>query len=98
VYIDDFRVPWRGRSWSHLTADTAEELHEFAAALGIPSRGFHHNPERPWKDHYDCPEQIRARALELGATPIGRREAADRLRAKRDEHRAAAPDGANDGH
>jgi hypothetical protein len=98
VYIDDFRVPWRGRSWSHLTADTAEELHEFAAALGIPSRGFHHNPERPWKDHYDCPEQIRARALELGATPLGRREAADRLRAKRDEHRAAAPDGANDGH
>ena len=87
VYIDDFRVPWRGREWSHLTADTADELHEFAALLGIPKRGFHHNPERPWKAHYDCPEAIREQALGLGAKPIGRREAAARLRAKRTEHR-----------
>ena len=88
VYIDDFRVRWRGRSWSHLTADTDEELHEFAARLGIPKRGFHHNPARPWKNHYDFPESVREAALRLGAKPIGRREAAARLRAKRTEHRA----------
>ena len=87
VYVDGSRIPWRGRSWSHLTADTAEELHEFAARLGIPKRGFHHNPARPWKDHYDFPESLREEALSLGAKPIGRREATARLRAKRAEHR-----------
>lgn len=88
VYLDDLRVPWRGREWCHLTADTTEELHEFAARLGIPKRGFHHNPERPWKDHYDVPEGLRETALRLGAKPITRREAVERLRAKRTENRA----------
>ena len=88
VYVDDFRVPWRGREWSHLTADTTEELHEFAARLGIPKRGFHNNPARPWKDHYDIPEALRGTALRLGAKPINRREAVARLRAKRAESRA----------
>jgi Protein of unknown function (DUF4031) len=83
VYIDDFGVPWRGRRWCHLTADTSDELHEFAARLGIPKRGFHHNPARPWKDHYDLPEAVREEALRLGARPIGRREAARMLREKR---------------
>lgn len=88
MYVDDFGVPWRGRKWCHLTADSTEELHEFAARLGIPKRGFHHNPARPWKDHYDLPEGAREDALRLGARPIKRREAAARLRAKRAEHRA----------
>lgn len=39
VYVDDMRVPARvGRinaRWSHLMADTDEELHEFAARLGL---------------------------------------------------------------
>jgi Ser/Thr protein kinase RdoA (MazF antagonist) len=83
VYVDDLRVPWRGREWSHLTADSPEELHEFAARLGIPKRGFHHNPERPWKDHYDLPEAVREEALRLGAKPITRRQAVRMLREKR---------------
>ena len=88
VYLDDFRVPWRGREWSHLTADTTEELHEFAERLGVPKRGFHQSPDRPWKDHYDIPEALREPALSLGARPISRREAVARLRAKRAESRA----------
>jgi len=87
--VDTARVPSRGREWCHLTADTTAELHEFAARLGIPRRGFHSNQERPWKDHYDLPESMRALAVELGATPISRREAAGLLRAKRDAHRQA---------
>lgn len=83
VYVDDFGVAWRGRRWCHLTADTTDELHEFAALLGIPKRGFHHNPARPWKDHYDLPEGVREEALRLGAKPIGRREAVRMLREKR---------------
>ena len=87
VYLDDFRVRWRGREWSHLTADSGEELHEFAERLGVPRRGFHHNPDRPWKDHYDIPEALREAALRMGAKEIGRREAVRMLR----EKRAASP-------
>lgn len=39
------------------------ELHEFARALGIPRRGFD-------LDHYDVPEKLYARALELGAVAV----------------------------
>jgi hypothetical protein len=59
VYLDDFRVPWRGETWSHLIADTVEELHGFAARLGLQPRHFHHKPALPWKDHYDVPEAKR---------------------------------------
>lgn len=83
VYVDDFGVPWRGRRWCHLTADDDGELHEFAARLGIPKRGFHHNPARPWKAHYDIPESVREEALRLGARPITRREAARMQRERR---------------
>ena len=42
VYVDDARIPATVRNgsrshtsaWCHLTADTREELHEFAARLG----------------------------------------------------------------
>jgi Ser/Thr protein kinase RdoA (MazF antagonist) len=83
VYVDDYRIPWRGRAWSHLTADTAEELHAFAARLGLGRRRFHHKPSRPWQDHYDVPEAKRRQAIHLGAKPIDSRQAAEMLRAKR---------------
>ena len=51
------------RHWSHLVSDRSfEELHAFAAELGIPRRFFQ-------GDHYDLPAHLRARALELGAQP-----------------------------
>jgi hypothetical protein len=87
VYIDNAGIPWRGREWCHLTADTTSELHEFAARLGVPRSGFHSNPARPWKNHYDLPESVRELAIELGATPITGREAARQLRLKRAAHR-----------
>lgn len=83
VYIDDWRVPWRGDEWSHLIADTTEELHAFAARLSLDRRRFHHKPTRPWKDHYDVPEAMRRQAIGLGAKPIPSEEAARMLRARR---------------
>ena len=57
-----------------MVSDTSyEELHEMAAALGIPRRGFQ-------GDHYDLPEEYRGRAIELGATAVGSRELLTRLR------------------
>ena len=54
--------------WCHLVSDASfDELHAFAARLGISRRYFQ-------GDHYDLPEHLRARALELGARPVTTRE------------------------
>jgi hypothetical protein len=71
VYVDDMRRPQTvGRvrgSWSHLFADTREELHAFAAQLGQKRSWFQDHPTR-W--HYDVTDSVRARALALGAQPM----------------------------
>jgi hypothetical protein len=90
VYVDDSRIRWRGREWSHLIADTTEELHAFAARLDLERAWFHRRPARPWKDHYDIPEAKRQVAIGRGATPISCREAAEMLRARRLAIREAA--------
>jgi hypothetical protein len=90
VYVDDSRIRWRGREWSHLIADTTEELHTFAAGLGLRRAWLHHNPGRPWKDHYDIPEALRREAIDRGARPITGREAVKLLRARRLDFRAAS--------
>jgi hypothetical protein len=90
VYVDDSRIRWRGREWSHLIADTTEELHAFAARLDLDPRWFHRRPARPWKDHYDIPEAKRQVAIGRGARPITCRKAAEILRAKRLALREAA--------
>jgi hypothetical protein len=72
VYVDDSRIPWRGRQWSHLVAHTPEELHRAAATLGL---------RRAWAQdagatlHYDLPETWRTLAIERGvAQPLAWRE------------------------
>ena len=79
--MDDWRqlATIRGTTtsrWSHLTADTTEELHEFADRLGIPTRAFQQKPGKPEFDHYDVPEELRQRAIALGAIALTWREAA----------------------
>ena len=74
LLVDEARWPWRGRRWCHLVSDLSiEELHEFAARLGIPRRAFQ-------GDHYDLHEDGRARAIDLGAEPVPSRELVTRLR------------------
>ena len=54
--------------WCHLVSDTSlDELHAFAAQLGIPERGF-------GGDHYDLPEEYREQAIALGAIPTSSQE------------------------
>ncbi|OOC56963.1 MULTISPECIES: DUF4031 domain-containing protein [Nocardiopsis] len=65
----------RGWLFAHLVSDRShEELHTFASALGVDPRAFD-------RDHYDVPEHLHARALELGAEHVGSRELVTRLRA-----------------
>ncbi|WNB85274.1 DUF4031 domain-containing protein [Cellulomonas sp. ATA003] len=75
VLVDPPLWPRHGRLWSHLVSDTSlDELHAFAAAAGIPRRGFD-------RDHYDVPDEQHTRLVELGAEPVGTRELVRRLRA-----------------
>jgi hypothetical protein len=76
VYVDDARIRWRGLEWSHLVADSPDELHAAAARLGL---------RREWAQdkgrtlHYDLPEELRLRAIEHGiAVAISWRELARR--------------------
>jgi hypothetical protein len=75
VLIDPPNAPGHGRLWSHLASDASyEELHAFAAAQGIPERGFD-------RDHYDVPAEWYDRMLAAGATPVSSRELVARLHA-----------------
>lgn len=69
VYVDDAVTLWRGRRWAHLMADTLDELHAFAARLGIPRRAFQ---DKRSGAHYDVTAELRSAALALGAMPISR--------------------------
>ena len=74
IWIDPPAWPAHGRLWSHLISDTSyAELHDFAAAQGIPRRAFE-------GDHYDVPEDRHADLLAAGARAVGGRELARILR------------------
>ena len=73
LLIDPPNSPGHGRLWSHLASDESfEELHRFAAVLGIPSRGFD-------RDHYDIPAERYDSVIAAGATPVTSRELIARL-------------------
>ena len=69
VYVDDAVTLWRGQRWAHLMADTLDELHAFAAGLGLPRRAFQNTTSGA---HYDVPAPMREQAIALGAVAISR--------------------------
>jgi hypothetical protein len=91
VYVDDARIPARvGRlhtCWSHLTADDRDELHAFAARLGLRRAWFQDKPNQDgtpgphW--HYDVTDTKRAAAIAAGATPLNLREMGQLITARR---------------
>ncbi len=83
VYVDDAHIPATVRggrarhtsTWCHLFADTQDELHLFAARLGLRRSCF--QPGRPRGDrspspywHYDVTATKRQQALRLGAQAV----------------------------
>src|SRR5258708_24650833 len=97
VYVDDARIPARVRNgsrshrsaWCHLTADTQEELHEFAARLGLKRSYF--QPGKPAGDgspspfwHYDLTEGKVRQALALGAQQVSARDITALMRVRQE--------------
>ena len=83
VYVDNARIPFGRMLMSHLQADTEDELHEFAARLGLRREWFQPGT-RPEAAHYDVSVEKRELALRLGAVSETRREGSDRRRAVRE--------------
>ena len=73
VYVDDPIWEWRGLRWAHLLADDTDDLHRFAAALGI-HRTSYQGPPRTSVPHYDLTAYERRRALAHGAIACSREE------------------------
>lgn len=63
----------RHTHWCHLTADTEEELHTFAARLGLRRAWFQKKGDRDYRWHYDITPPKRAQAVRLGAQEVDRR-------------------------
>ena len=85
MYVDPIREhpPLNGWTlWCHMIADSEEELHAMAEAIGM-RREWHQS------DHYDLRPEGRERALALGAREMPTREMARRVCAARKENRRA---------
>lgn len=70
VYVDAERNPFGRMIMCHMFADTAEELHAMAAAIGL-RRDWYQPTSFP---HYDVSLARKARAVALGARLVERRE------------------------
>jgi hypothetical protein len=73
VYVDEAIWLWHGLKWCHLLADTPEELHRFAGALGL-HRSSYQGPPKTSTPHYDITGFERSRAVALGAQVCTRAE------------------------
>lgn len=70
VYIDDC-VWTKGKTgretYAHMVADTYDELHEFAAKLGVGRHFFHKSSKY---HHYDISSKFYEKAIEMGAEKV----------------------------
>jgi hypothetical protein len=87
IYVDAAVWHWQGLKWAHLLADDADELHRFAARLGI-HRASYQGPPRTSVPHYDVTPYERQRAIALGAIACSREEIVAILRRTRWSSRA----------
>ena len=92
VYVDRPMWFWAGRKWCHLIADDVDELHRFAAKLGLTIHSYQ-GPPKTAAPHYDITGLERSRALRLGAVSASRQEIVAvyrRVRVKNGKQRKAA--------
>lgn len=82
VYVDAPVNNYGRMKMCHMLADTAEELHAMADAIGINRKYYQKDASSP---HYDICKSKRASAISLGAVSINRQQVVDLIRKKRAE-------------
>jgi Protein of unknown function (DUF4031) len=73
IYVDAAIWRWSGLKWCHLLADDPDELHRFAALLGIKRVSFQ-GPPKSATPHYDLTGYERSKAITLGAIVCDREQ------------------------
>lgn len=81
VYVDKARNPYGRMLMCHMVADSLEELHAMADAIGVARRWFQDKASSP---HYDICQAKRRLAIENGAVEVSRRELVGILRRLRE--------------
>ncbi len=76
VYVDPSRVHREDRACGlptcHLATDgELDELHGFAARIGVPRMAFHRSAKHP---HYDLGVEARVRAVGAGAVEVSSKD------------------------
>lgn len=94
VYVDSARIPATvtgiSARWSHMTADTHEELFLFAQSIGMKTEWFQTCKRKCGPDgkpcihwHFDVTENRRIAAIRAGAKVITMRQMSELLSARR---------------
>lgn len=79
VYVDPLiDYGWKLGPSCHLTADTEDELHEFALKIGMKRSWFQHSKGKEIP-HYDLVRTRRKLAVSKGAIELTMREAGKRI-------------------
>jgi hypothetical protein len=95
VYVDETR-DWtliararglRHTHWCHLLADTEDELHAFAARLGLRRSWYQRRGPDDHRWHYDVTPAVRARAVGHGAVEVDWRFVGKLMARRREEKR-----------
>lgn len=74
IYVDAAewkKSPTGRKSYAHMLADSLEELHEFAAHVGVKPH-FFHKANSGW--HYDVTSEQQAKAIVEGAQLVSSRD------------------------
>lgn len=66
VYVDDVRHPFGRMVMCHMWADTDDEMHAMADAIGLDRRWHQQPPKASWS-HYDIALSKKAQAIARGA-------------------------------
>lgn len=67
VYLDNAMIQWRGKTWSHLYADTLAELLTFGDLIGLKRSWLQHPDGQRGLPHYDVTGVMRDRCVTEGA-------------------------------
>lgn len=79
VYVDRAENPFGRMKMCHMVADSIQELHEFAALIGLRPEWF-----QPLSSpHYDLSKSKRAEAVRNGAIEVDRRGIVEVIRRQR---------------